>query len=608
MRRCCAWITELRATQSFILAGTVIYAGGEDSVHDLDVDRGELLWSSPTASRVRGLALANGRLYVSTVDGKECLRLAARTGEKVQTYVPPADNDQPAGWAWIARDDNLLYGSRAEWDAARRRPHAQRSEAVFALSVASGKPVWIYHGQGIDHNGIAISDGRVFLLDRRLTTAEREEAMAATVEDLSVSDRPAVDRRGKPIPPDLRKLVALDAASGTVLWQKPLNVTDVTLDDVVVLGKSGVACMARDGAVVVHGVGSLGHPHREFLRGEFARRALYAFDAASGRYLWGGRKGYRKRPVIVGDDVYAEPFAWHLKTGRDKTVANPLSGRPQRLDFHRGYIGCGHLVSSGAAVFGAKGGIACWNLDDPGGFAPFSGMALACGLCATPAGGIFVIPEGRSGCTCDTPIYTSIALYPDRQRGGWGLGFTGGRAEAVSLPVKHLAVNLGAPGFRRDRQGNLWIPYPARVDAGILGDWLPTYQHDPSMCYQLPEWHTKIAGTDAPWIYTSGYARDKPLRFRMLEEGDPPARYTVTLFFAEPDEIQPGERLFHVYVQGKRMLEEFDVVRVAGSPRQAVTRRLEGVAADADLEIRLEPSTRTPDKPPILCGFQAVRE
>jgi hypothetical protein len=366
--------------------------------------------------------------------------------------------------------------------------------------------------------------------------------------------------------------------------------------------------MVQDGVVIVHGVGSLGHPHAEFLRGEFARRALYAFDAASGRYLWGGRKGYRKRPLIAGDRVYAEPFAWDLKTGRDIEIANPLSGLPQRLDFHRGYIGCGHLMASGRALFGARGGIACWNLDDPGGFQPFAGLALACGFCAAPANGVFVVPEGRSGCTCDTPIHASLALYPSPPSEAWSNGFTGGRADAVSLPVRHVCVNLGAPAYRRDAQGQLWIPYPARIDAGLLGDWLPTYQHDAAMCYQLPELHTAIAGTESPWLYTSGYAAVKPLRFRLLQDGDPPGDYTLTLHFAEPEAIQPGQRRFHVYVQGEQRLTDFDVVQAAGAPRRAVVRRLDGVRVTRDLEIRLEPAGTSELKSPVLCAFQAERQ
>ncbi|MHC4405449.1 MAG: outer membrane protein assembly factor BamB family protein, partial [Planctomycetota bacterium] len=68
--RKCRWMTPVKATESFILAGDVLYAGGEDRVYAFNASGGQALWHFNTASRVRGLAAADGRLYVSTVDGK----------------------------------------------------------------------------------------------------------------------------------------------------------------------------------------------------------------------------------------------------------------------------------------------------------------------------------------------------------------------------------------------------------------------------------------------------------------------------------------------------------------------------------------------------------
>ena len=189
---------------------------------------------------------------------------------------------------------------------------------------------------------------------------------------------------------------------------------------------------------------------------------LYALASDDGRFLWGGRKGYRKRPIIVGQQVFAEPFAWDLKTGKQRTIENPLSGLPQTLDFHRGYIGCSHLLASGAALFGNKPGIAYWNIDSAAGFVPFESLVFGCGICATPACGVFLAPEGRSGCTCPAGIHTSLALYPKENSRAWGIGFTGGIAPTVSLPVRHAAINLAHPGWREDQQHRLWLPYPAR--------------------------------------------------------------------------------------------------------------------------------------------------
>ena len=599
-----------------LVVGGVLFTIGYDRVMAYDVYNGVLHWEReiPGATR-QGLPIDTSNMAADAawlylvVSDAECLRLDLRTGKTTRTYhAPPREGEKQGAWAWIARSGGLLYGSRRTGDRRQREAWQQTSDAVFALDADSGTLAWLHEGQGIDHDGIAIADGRLFLVERALTDAERAKALADTPRDPSVPDRKALDRKGKPIPPDLRKLVALDAATGRKLWERPWNVTDVILDDTAVQGRVGVACMSKHGVVVVHGTGSLGHPHREFLAGEFARRALYAFDAQTGKLLWGGRKGYRKRPIIVGGHVYAEPFAWHLHTGATKTVPNPLSGRPQTLDFHRGYIGCGHILASAATLFAARGGIAYWNLDEQTGFTPFAGMTLACGLCLAPANGVLVAPEGRSGCTCATPIYTSIVLYPKPDAGAWGISFSGGRAKTECLPVRRLSVNLGAPGYRQSPDGALWLPYPARMDAGPLGGWLPTYRHDDRMCYRLDALRTRIAGTDAPWVYTSGYAHEKPLAFTLIGKGDAPATYTVRLHFAEPRDLAAGQRVFSVLLQGKPVLADLDIVKEAGGPRRALVREFKGIAVKDALRIELRPAKAAAVREPLLCGVQAFRE
>ncbi|NQT38672.1 MAG: PQQ-binding-like beta-propeller repeat protein, partial [Planctomycetes bacterium] len=593
-----------------LVSGSTMFLTGYDRVMAYDIYNGLRLWQRTLLGATRtGLPLAPSNivadersLFVVIAD-RTCLRLDATTGRTLQTYEPPGDY-----WGWIAQSGNLLFGSQPVLDEARRKPDLRISEAVFAVDTETGRLRWKYEGQGIEHGGIAVADGTLFLLDRNLTEAERRRALDETIEDTSVENRRAVDNRGNPIPADLRKLVALNADTGNVRWQRPINVTDVTLDDTVVsAGRVAAACMVKDGVVVVHGTGSLGHPYREFLRGEFARRAMFAFATDTGRFLWGGRRNYRKRPIIVGDSIYAEPHAWNLKTGEPKMYIHPLSGRQEPLNLFRGYIGCSHLLGSGAALFGNRNGIAHQNLDDCSGYTPLGNMSLACGLGAVPAGGLFVAPEGRSGCTCATPIFTSIALVPRRKARAWSLGIPGDFSKPVVTPVRHVAINLAAPGFRQDDHGRLWIPYPSRGGQGILGDWLPTYQHDASMCYRHGDDLLSIEGTDTPWVFTSGYAHAKPLEFRLIEPDGQPARYTVRLYFAEPEDLAPGQRVFDVSLQGEKVLENFDIVQQAGGPRKALVKEFPSVSVSGTLTVSLTPAAGCP-KRPILSGLEAVRE
>ena len=54
---------------SLILAGDVLFAGGTNKVTAHGISGGQQLWSRPVQGRARGLAAANGRLFVSTDTG-----------------------------------------------------------------------------------------------------------------------------------------------------------------------------------------------------------------------------------------------------------------------------------------------------------------------------------------------------------------------------------------------------------------------------------------------------------------------------------------------------------------------------------------------------------
>jgi len=174
--------------------------------------------------------------------------------------------------------------------------------------------------------------------------------------------------------------------------------------------------------------------------------------------------------------------------------------------------------------------------------------------------------------------------------------------------VKTVSVNLGAPGFREDGDGNLWIPYPARIESGIIGDWLPAYQHDQQMCYRLNELSATIAGAQTPWVFTTGYSHDKPLKFRLVGDGQTPGTYTVRLLFAEPEDLEMGQRVFSVKLMGETVLENLDVLEAAGGPRRALVKEFREIEVKDELEIRLLPSRKSAMNKPILCGFQAFRE
>lgn len=64
--RVAVWTTSARYPYALILAGTTLFAGGENEVGAFDSTTGKKKWTSPVNGRAYGLAVAGGRLFVST--------------------------------------------------------------------------------------------------------------------------------------------------------------------------------------------------------------------------------------------------------------------------------------------------------------------------------------------------------------------------------------------------------------------------------------------------------------------------------------------------------------------------------------------------------------
>jgi hypothetical protein len=85
-----------------------------------------------------------------------------------------------------------------------------------------------------------------------------------------------------------------------------------------------------------------------------------------------------------------------------------------------------------------------------------------------------------------------------------------------------------------------------------------------------------------------------------------PGTYTARLCFAELEELRAGNRVFHVALQEKDVLRDFDVVRAAGGPHRSVVRKFRRVRADGVVKVRLVATEGS--RPPILCGIELLAE
>ena len=562
-----------------------MFVQGEDVIMAYDAYNGVELWTReiPGAIRVglkRGvsnLAADGDSLYVAV--GDQCHRLDAATGRTLKTYAVPPGGGADRRWGYLAVVDGTVYGSfhKRQVDNMGREAvySAAYADGVFAVAAETGRLAWSFDGKTIDMPTICVGGGRMFLVDRAVSDGQRDECLKG------VDDKLRVDARGRRIAPDVRRVVCLDARSGGLLWSAPQYFSDC----VGVSSNGGdLTAMAAGEVLLLCGQPWNGHFWKEFLAGEFTRRSLIAMSAADGRVLWSGRKGYRSRPLIVGDTIIAEPWAHDLQTGSEKMRINPVTGAQEKWQMSRPGHHCGNIAGCEGALFFRSGTTAYYDLTGDYGTAHFGAQRPGCWINCIPANGLVIMPEASSGCICPYSVHCTVVFAPRKVSRVWGVFSAAGAAK----PVKRLAVNFGAPGDRKDAAGNLWLAWP-RPGRGRL-------VMDLELAAQLAEGghfqqgnadFLKLAGTEDPWIYAFAAEGLASVAVPVNEADGPGGKYTVRLHFAEIEDIAPGRRVFDVDLQGKTVLPKFDIAAEAGGAA-AVVKEFKGVQITGDLKLEVK--------------------
>jgi len=570
--------------------GGRLFVQGENVIMAYDAYNGLALWTREISGALRvGLKMRCSNLAANddslfAVIGGKCLRLDPATGKTAGTYPGPPRAGGGAARPWqdyLACDGQTLYGSSGS--------------CVFAVDVKTGRHLWAYEAKALMPITLCVGGGAVFFVDRHTTEAQKAEALKA------VPAKHRRDERGRAIRPDVRLVVSLDARTGKVRWTSPQYVSDC-----VKVSKAGgeLVAMYAHNVLLLCGQPWNGHFWREFFKGEFSRRSLIALSAHNGKSLWSGRKGYRSRPLVVGDTVIAEPWSYDLYTGRDHMRAHPVTGAEQRWQMSRPGHHCGNIAAAPRALFFRSGVTAYYDLTGDYGTAHFGGQRMGCWINAIPANGLVLMPEASSGCVCPFALHCTIVFQPRKTNRVWGMFSAPGKM----TPVKALALNFGAPGDRKDTAGRLWLAWPRPYGDRLVltfpleakapaGERISYVRGNPDFL--------KIAGTADPWIYTFGCEGMTRCAVPLTGPKDPAGLYTVSLHFAEIDPAPaPGRRVFDVAIQGRTVLRRFDIAAKAGAANRAVVKTFPNLRVQGKLEVTL---TSVKGKP-LLSGLSVHRQ
>ncbi len=325
-------------------------------------------------------------------------------------------------------------------------------------------------------------------------------------------------------------------------------------------------------------------------------------SAEDGTLLWEKKAQYFRRPVVIGDTIYTLPSAFDLHTGKPRMRVNPITGEESPLVWSKAY-GCGAVSASRHAMLFRSGSLAYYDVTQDTGVGNFGGLKPNCWISQIAAAGLWLAPEGSAGCTCGYPIRSTVAMRPAAPtETAWTCYVTG----IATTPVKHLAVNFGAPGDRRDSTGRVWFAWPRPKSSFGLKLKLKTdVAKDMGYFTRNPK-TTPIDATDKPWVYCSGCRGLLKVSLPLLEKNQGPRKYTVRLHFVEPDSLHAQQRVFDIRLQGQTVLKNFDILKTANAPNKAVVKEFADIEVTDRLTVELVPRTAesAPTQGPVIAGIE----
>lgn len=418
------WTYKEAKLQTIIAAGAHVFVGGSNAVVALDAATGRPVWTGKVAGLAKGLAVANGRLVVSTDNGRiHCFG----NGPSAGLVLKPAAAAFPA-------------------DAAGDRAAAQAEAIVQAAGVTRG------YGLVIGGEGARLAEALARRTGLQIHVLETDPAKAAAartalatagvygakvVVDLVASGA----TNGLPYPPYFANLVVVDPAA--------LGQGNVTAREVLrVLKPSGGVLLAGTGApnsawtaagtVSAANLGSAA-AWTKLVRGRLpgARDWTHQY-ADAGNTASSDDERVRGRPEVLW---YGEPGADKMHDRHRRSEA-PLS-REGRM-FVQGY----HQLAKTPLLlsFDAYNGLPYWEREFPG--AERLDITQDCGNLAASAHGLFVVAE-RECHRLDLATGVTRKSYPvpARKEGAGGVDGTVG-AWAYVAAEGDLLVGSSSAGYQ----------------------------------------------------------------------------------------------------------------------------------------------------------------
>ncbi len=500
-------------------------------------------------------------------------RLDPASGETLDVFDMPGRSVQE-----IYDDENLMdwghISIRKDYLIVTYEPHLFEGETIGRLHTHTGTSsrnlavldrhdgsvLWTKEADiGFRHTAIVSSDDTLFVID-----------------SLTESALGHLARRGKDLDKAFR-IIALDLDSGSERWVSDSNVFGTFLlysseHDVLIEGGS------RDG----------NFHHSRRLNDEPSNTAARRAD--DGEVIW--ETDFVELPGVIHGEmlIHGRPRggpARNILTGEPILREQRHTGMQSEWNYAKG-THCDTMNASVNLLLYRSGTASYFDLEHDSGLGNFSGFRSGCTPNMIPADGVLNAPDYTRTCACTYPLQTSLALIhmPDDP----GIEFWTFETGAFRDPERH-GLNFGAPGRRVDGRGIVWEDQPG------------THRRHPSAVNADVDdgEGTGESASDSPnWVTSSARESGDTITFGDLPKGT----FVIRLHFAElEEEVQSGQRVFDVRIDGQTVLNNFDIVAETGGSLRGTVKEFDAETSSGSINVEL---TKTADSEldPMLSGIE----
>ena len=241
--------------------------------------------------------------------------------------------------------------------------------------------------------------------------------------------------------------------------------------------------------------------------------------------------------IITNTNSYAESAgAFYLSDGKPKLVRNPVTGQMQPWKMTRAY-GCNSIIASENLLTFRSGAAGFYDLLTNAGTGNLGGFKSGCTSNLVVAGGVLNAPDYTRTCSCAYQNQTSLALIHMPEIDVWSVD-TSALVKSHGKRIESLGVNFGAPGDRRDGQGQLWLEYPV-----VSGESPPISLSLNDDAQSFRQHSSAHAGEPLSWVLASGAENVTEVRLGMTlrDEHDLSSGLPVSHADDDAEEDESGE-------------------------------------------------------------------